>query len=76
VIILIEDIMDYLTLVRNRIILIRLLPLETFFIVVELKEVAIQLIQGLHFPFKIQYTSRKLTDHTKSHDIHDILRFI
>jgi len=53
VIILIEDIMDYLTLVRNRIILIRLLPLET--IVVELKEVAIQLIQGLHFPFKIQY---------------------
>jgi len=47
-----ENILDFLAYTKEGVIMTRLIPIEK--IVIELREAAAQLTQGLHFPFKIQ----------------------
>jgi len=75
-----ENTMDFLTLTGDGIIMTRLLPIET--IVVELREAAAQLTQGLHFPFKVQLENWhtiqkyiKINAYYDRPDIYTILKF-
>jgi len=48
----VNDIIDFMTHIKNGAILTHLLPIET--IVTELREATTLLTSGLHFPFRVQ----------------------
>jgi len=54
----VEDIIDFLTYTKHRIILTHLLPVEK--IITELQEANTLLTNGLHFPFRIQATNWRI----------------
>jgi len=76
----IEDIIDFLTYTKHRIILTHLLPVEK--IIAELREASTLLTNGLHFPFRIHVTNWRLIQtyvtisaHYKHPKIYVTLRF-